>query len=799
MTSRFVDSLIHWGSFYFADVRGFAMRFFRVLVLCFVPAVVFADAPGASYIFPAGGQRGTAVNVRIGALNFHEDGRFLMKGEGVKANPKAVKRNTLWFEGPMIRQPLSQRKEDYPKDYANTITIAKNAKLGTRVWHLANSQGVTAGKKFVIGSLPEIVEQEIDGDPIPTPVTMPLTINGRIFPREDVDIWTVNLNLGEQVTADVNAARLGSPLDSRLEVRDPSGLVIAENGDANGLDSRVRFTASQTGTYEIRIHDVNFLGLQDYVYRLTLTRGAWLDAVYPLGGKRGTTANLLYQGLHLPSESQSVPIPKEDGDVVIHQAMIDGQLTNGVLFDLDDLPEYMERAKSDNPQAVEIPAVLNGRIEQPGETDAWMFSAKKGEAWIFDVKASSLGSPLDSVLTLFNADGKQIATADDRGNGQTDSLLKAKIPVDGTYTLKIRERFDTRVNERFAYRIRCTNAAEEPGFQITLPADAFTLTRGTDLKIKLAITRHGGLTEPIELSFDGLPQGVTVTGTTVPKNKSTAQIVLKAEEKTPVSINKFAITGEAKHGETSIKRRGSYPGSIGETDTEEFLLAIAIPTPFHFQAEFVTKYASRGSEYSRKYQLERVGFTGPIEIRMADVQARHLQGVTAAPITLDSNATEFEYTITLPCRMEVGRTSRTCIVAVGLVKDFDGTQHKVCFSSTAQNEQIIILTDPERLGLKLSQSSLRMATNSQVTVPIEVQRGVGLAGDVKIELNLPAHFREVSAETLIIPEGKSQGTLTMKFGKTPGPFNMPITVRGTILDKDNRPITAETALEIVAE
>ena len=39
-------------------------------------------------------------------------------------------------------------------------------------------------------NLQQIVESEIDGEPIPTKVTLPLTINGRIFPRENIDVYS---------------------------------------------------------------------------------------------------------------------------------------------------------------------------------------------------------------------------------------------------------------------------------------------------------------------------------------------------------------------------------------------------------------------------------------------------------------------------------------------------------------------------------------------------------------------------------------------------------------------------------
>ncbi|MCA9069468.1 MAG: hypothetical protein KDA84_11115, partial [Planctomycetaceae bacterium] len=123
----------------------------------------------------------------------------------------------------------------------------------------------------------------------------------------------------------------------------------------------------------------------------------------------------------------------------------------------------------------------------------------------------------------------------------------------------------------------------------------------------------------------------------------------------------------------------------------------------------------------------------------------------------------------------------------------------VCYSSTAQNDQMIILTDPERLGVKLSQTAVRMAPQSQIRVPVEVQRGVGLSGEVRVDLVLPEHFQGVSAEPITIPANQNQGTIPVNFGENVGPFNQPITVRAQILDEDQRPVTAEAKLEVVTD
>jgi len=149
-----------------------------------------ADPPHASYIFPAGGQRGTTVNVRVGGHFLHERAVFEMLGSGITAPAELIRGETIWFEGPLIRQPASQASEDYPQDYAGQIAIAADAANGQRWWRCWNAQGVTAALPFVVGDLPEFVEQEAQGDPIPVAVSLPVTINGRIFPREDVDIWS---------------------------------------------------------------------------------------------------------------------------------------------------------------------------------------------------------------------------------------------------------------------------------------------------------------------------------------------------------------------------------------------------------------------------------------------------------------------------------------------------------------------------------------------------------------------------------------------------------------------------------
>jgi hypothetical protein len=267
-----------------------------LICCCCTVAATRSDEPHVSYIFPAGGQRGTMVHFHVGGHNLHDACPLEMLGPGIQAPAQLVRgRNNLWFEGPVIPLPDSQRGEDYPWPQEGSLTIDAQTPLGVRRWRVSTSQGVTASMRFVVGDFPEIVEQEIDGRPLPTPVDVPVTINGRIFPREDVDVWTFEARAGQSYVCEVMAARLGSPLDARLAVLDPMGEKVAENADTVNGDPRLIFTAAHDGVYQLHLHDMDYGGLQHYVYRLTISAEPYVSSIYPLGGRRGPHCQCRYR------------------------------------------------------------------------------------------------------------------------------------------------------------------------------------------------------------------------------------------------------------------------------------------------------------------------------------------------------------------------------------------------------------------------------------------------------------------------------------------------------------------------
>ena len=775
-----------------------------VIAVIAVAAVASASAPTTGYIFPAGAQRGTTVRVIVGGHYLYEGCAWEMSGTGVTVSKRITRsQHQVWFEGPRIPMPASQAGEAYPKDQIGTVTVAPDAALGHRYYHASTSEGVTPGRRFVIGHLPELTESEIDGRPILTPVTLPITINGRIFPREDVDIWTFTGKQGHSYVCEVNAARIGSPLDSRLEILGPNGLAVAENTDHFGNDSFLRFTAPTDGTYQVRIHDLKFLGLQTYVYRLTITDGPWVEQTYPLGVQRGVRNSLTLVGQNLPDRSVTLDVPDHANRTIGRSLSLATGHTNIFALAVSDHPNVLETDNNNTPQSaqpVNLPAVLNGHIETVGDIDHFVFVATKGQSLVMDLQAARLGSSLDARIAVLDETGKQVAAAED-GKKTSDPILTFKAPADGRFTVLVAEQEAGRGGDRFAYRLEIAPAVTaQPGFQLTLPGDSINVSRDAEAKFKINVTRSGGFSGEIALQAENLPPGVTVSGgATIPKGKNVVEMKLKATGDAPVAAMPVRITGTARIGQATVASTAILAAAtIHDFVRESMTVAVAVPAPFKFTGIFESQFGPQGTTFYRRYTIVRNGYTGPLTATMADTQIRHLQGISCRPMPVPDKTDQFDFQIQLPTWLEVGRTSRTQMLLVGIVVDPDGTRHKVSYTSNTQSDQTIVLATSGVVGVNTTANSILARPGHTVELPFTVSRGTGAGGAGVVELKLPDHVRGVSAKPVMLAPGQTDGTLAIRFAKSgSGPFNQPVRVQARIVDARGNDLIGETRVEVV--
>ncbi len=733
-----------------------------------IASTASATPPVLSYLFPAGGQRGTAVKLRVGGLFLHDSAQFEIGGDGWTTRHllKAIPR--IWFEGPILSLPESQQAEDYPVDREASFAIPKDAKVGAvraRVW---TSQGTATGPLFVVGDLPEVVEAEIDGDAIAVPVPLPVTVNGRIFPREDIDLWAFLAKRGETITAFANTTNIRSPMIAKLEITDASGNVLAEQSDRPGLgqDASVRFTAPADGTYHVRIRDGRNAGGPSHVYRLTITAGPVVDRIFPLGGKRGGTTTLALDG---PAGTRMVEVPIP----VTANAMPLQFGANVVELDVEDLPEAVTPGETLTP-----PVILNGRVEKAGPASAWLLALKKSTKYEFELRARKLGSPLCGLVTMFDSTGKEVARGE-AADPTADPSFAFQPAADGVYRVQVAERFRNRGGREYAYRLKVRDSSSvERGFRLSLAAESLNVPRGSSAKVKVTVERLGGFTGAVELTAEQLPAGITASKATLAEKQTAADITFTAEATAKVLPGNVTITGTAKTHKAK----------------SELCVIATVPTSFQFTGEYTMSNSPRGQPYSRSYKLERNGFDRPVTISLADRQVRHLQGTTGQPIIVPPNSTEFTFSAQLPAWIETGRTCRVTLMAVGRVKDADGTEHVVAFTSTEQNHQMIVVPEPGRLGIDCDQPTLQAAPGKTVRVPVRVARAKGLGGPVTVELILPGHWKGIRAKPRIVPENQDAGELEIAFDSSDlGPLNGSATIRAT-----SGNVIAEARLIVVA-
>jgi hypothetical protein len=163
-----------------------------------------------------------------------------------------------------------------------TVTMdASAAGAGTAVLTVRRGALVSNRVPFALDSVRDIVEREPnDGPENAAPLTLPVIVNGRIQAAGDVDVFALTARAGDPLVVEVTARRLGSPVDSVIELTDASGSRLAASDDvadrgagliAHQADSRIMMTLPSSGTYYVRVGDLQRKGGPEYGYRLRVS------------------------------------------------------------------------------------------------------------------------------------------------------------------------------------------------------------------------------------------------------------------------------------------------------------------------------------------------------------------------------------------------------------------------------------------------------------------------------------------------------------------------------------------------
>lgn len=420
-----------------------ALRFLTgsLVIACSIPALAQTRPPLVTDVTPWGLQRGTTVTVTVDGANIGDADRVLFDHPGLSA--RIVRRYDL---GPDIP---TRRPDDTnpPIDDVATrsllaveVTAAPDMPSGTYGFRLLTPLGTSTFMPIAVGRLVEARELEPNDRPEQADsITAPVTVQGAIFTAGDVDQYRLHVTAGEPLVLRADAVAIGSRLDAVLTLLDESGAVLATSDDfGDTRDPLIVHTPASDGTRLVRITDALSAGSPRHVYRLTAGRVPFLTRAFPIGVPRESAAAVQVDGINLESE-RLARVGAEDPERPDRAPLVLPGLEplNRVEVALGRYPEIVEdemdargRARS---SPVSLPVTINGRLHRPGggaDEDVFAFRAEKGEQVVISVSASRLGSPLDSVLEIVDAEGRPIPRAVLRPVWETTMDLRSRDSLD---------------------------------------------------------------------------------------------------------------------------------------------------------------------------------------------------------------------------------------------------------------------------------------------------------------------------------------------------------------------------------
>ncbi|MGC8888240.1 MAG: hypothetical protein ACP5MG_13900 [Verrucomicrobiia bacterium] len=576
-------------------------------------------SPHIGFVYPAGGKQGSTFEVTIAGQFLRGVTNALVSGKGIEATVIDYTAPITQKEAQLLRERLQellkkkaaagrsakgltqaeQRElEEIRKKLANFIPpkelnpalaetvkvlvkISPDAEPGEREIRLKTLLGLSNPRVFYVGSLNEYSRKprkiwrqgKENKDPVVTPsegeirITLPTTVNGQIMPG-GVDRYRFSAKKGQKIVVIALARQLIPYIPDAvpgwfqavLTLYDSRGKELAFNDDFMfNPDPVLYYEIPADGEYSLEIRDSIYRGREDFVYRITIGKLPFITSIYPLGGKIGKLNEIFINGWNLPTNRIVFDATSLTPGIYPVSVANNGLMSMPQFILVDDLPQQFDKEPNNSPssaQKVDLPIVINGKIDSKQDKDVFGFYANKGDTIVAEVYARRLNSPLDSAILLLDSAGNKVAYNDDfmdKGSGLTthhaDSYIKATIPANGFYYLQIYDN-QWRGGEQFSYRLRISKP--QPDFSLRITPSSLNIRAGLSESFTVYALRKDGFDGEIEIYLKNAPPGVTLSGARIPIGKEKINLTVSA----PTSVNPFNLQIEGRtiiNGKTIVR------------------------------------------------------------------------------------------------------------------------------------------------------------------------------------------------------------------------------------------------------
>jgi len=589
-----------------------------ILAASFLGATgVFAAYPTFTSTTPNGGQRGTEVKLTV-------TGSQLADFE------------SLMFFSPGFSQKSVEKAENGKVEL--TIAIAPDVPPGNHLMRIRTKTGISHPRQFFVGIFPNVLEKEPNSDfETPQVIQFNQTVEG-IVQNEDVDYYRVTAKKGQRISVEVDGLRLGyTVFDPFLAVIDKDRFekVISDDTILHRQDGYCSYVAEEDGDYTVMIRESSYRGGGNSYYRLHVGSFRRPDVLYPAGGKIGSKTKIRFierDGSF--EEDAQLPAEIDPGFMIYSKTQEPAPSGNPFrLVNFDNVLEVEpneDQAKA-TAAATGEPIALNGIIEKPGDVDYFKLPLKKGMTLEVQAFAQSLGSPLDSVVNIYNEKGGSLSGNDDGGGRRRlDSKFKVGIPADGNYFVRVADHLE-RGGPNFVYRLELI--AAEP--EVFFASPQFTVN-DTHYRQFIAVPKGGRYATLVNVSrvnvggdykFEApnLPQGVKLLTELAPKDLGSMPLLFEAapdaplgHQIVPVKLNPVdpanKIVGKLRQ-EFDVVRNGNV---VYYTDVEDRLpVGVVDEAPYSLEiAKPAVPLVNNGILELKVVAKRKEGFKAPIRVLM---------------------------------------------------------------------------------------------------------------------------------------------------------------------------------------
>jgi hypothetical protein len=532
--------------------------------------------PRISGVMPLGAKAGTSVEMTVTGTDLDDPTGLRFSHPGMTAElivPPEPKPDPTKKDPPKPAPKAPVTKHKYK------VTVPADAPVGTHDIRLVTKFGVSNARAFVVGSLLEALESDKPHADVPDAQKVELnsTINGTIANTADVDYYSFAGKAGQRVLVNCRTSSVDSRCRPLVEVFAADGKRLGGNRNDKENDALADVTLPADGDYLVRVCEFAYQsGSADHFYRLTISTGPWIDAVFPNVVSPGQPTPATVYGRNLPGgkkvdgfdlETLSVTLtPPADAArdkltvreiVAPPQALQDGfefrlpGAINAVPVFFTDAAIHIEKDGNDKPEAAEaiaVPCDVLGTIGKRYDKDWFGFEAKKGDVLHFELLADRLGSGMDTFFVVKNATGNMGNVIEEQDDDQ-DSLhpqtfftrsgdpaaAKFTAPADGKYLVLVGSReANVDYGPRCGYRLRISKPA--PDFRAVVMPKSRDLTAaplghaGGQLALDVFIDRRDGFTAPVTATAEGLPAGVTAKPTVIGTGQRWGTLVLSVAD-----------------------------------------------------------------------------------------------------------------------------------------------------------------------------------------------------------------------------------------------------------------------------